>query len=524
MKPRHHIAVWGFFFCVYMLSTSREPPWNDASLIYHTAGSIVLRGDLGIPTSQPNVFTYAPHPIMAPLSQVPGFMIYQWVIARWMDAWAMAKVLTTHLGPAFFGALTCSLFLSACLRLGIRIRVASLCTLVVGLCTSVWVYARSPYSEIVQAATYMGYIGALIAFWHSPRKATALRVGFWAALLVNSKIIFVLSLPGGLAICAYRMRRHLKSFGWLLPWALTPLAAAAGVIMLHSQARTGVATSSGYAVTPEIFAQPFWEGAYGLLASPGRSLFLYSPPVILSPLATKWAFANRRFLLVMLALCSIPVFCVYAKFEAWSGDWGWGPRYMLPFLAPMFLPGALWVDHIWGAASKASRTPLRWAIAGLCVVGLIVQLLGNAFYWDHFIRISQEARNGWLGNPNRIGSKGVPRPTSCDPCFEDYYPFEWLPAFQQIEGHWWLLKTVPLHKSWIEATMTAPWTHYTSMQIPIPRSYPQARIDWWPIQFGKKFKTATALIIATLSMFGLACALIWRRRCAAVGREVDMQN
>lgn len=511
MKIRHHLAVFGFFFFAYMLGASREIPWNDARLLFNTAESIVFRGSIGIPAGPPGAVYYAPQPLLPSLALVPGVMVYKWVVERWLEAWSMAKVITCHLGSSFFGALTCVLFLNACLRLGVSRRKASLCTLLLGFGTFVWVYSRSPYSEIIQAAAVMGYVGALISFWDRQDYRTALRVGLWGALMINSKLVFVLALPGGMILCFYRLRHEWKRFLKLSLIAFIPLGLGILVILKHNEARTGIATGTGYGgVAPEIFAQPLWEGVWGLLLSPGRSVFLFSPPLVLAFLGLSKTWKTKPHVLWMLGLCFPPAFFLYAKYEAWSGDWGWGPRYLVPFVAPFMLPAAVFLQSL---GTKIVQWRWATAIAAFSVAGLFVQSLGNAFYWDHYIRISQEARNSWLGNPNRVGSKGVPRPNACDPCFEDFYPFQWLPAFQQIEGHWWLLKSVPLKKSWIDATMTAPWTRYTTMVVPIDRSYRQARVDWWVLQFWKRFKPASFILLAILILGSCASGFAWAWSC-----------
>jgi hypothetical protein len=525
VKIRHQFAVFGFFFFVYMFSASREIPWNDSTYLFNTAESIVFRGEIRIPSKFPGTFSYAPHPILPSLALVPGVMTYKWIVDRWMPAWSMAKVMTCHMGSAFFGALTCLLFLNACLRLGVSRRTASFSTLMLGLSTFIWVYARSPYSEIVQAAAVMGYAGALISFWDRQDYKTALRVGIWGALMLNSKLVFALALPGGLLFCLYRMRFELKRFFLLMLWALGPLAAGALVILKHNAARLGdlrpaggaansfSSTTTGYSVGAEMFAQPLWEGALGLLASPGRSVFLFAPPLVLSVVGLRVVGKRSAHLIWMLALCFLPVFYLYAKYEFWSGDWSWGPRYMVAIAAPLLVPAAVFLDAIFRGEIKVLRWWWRWAVPTVAIIGLVVTLLGNAFYWDHFIRITGEARNNWLGNPNRTGTKGVPPGTPCGPCFEDYYALQWMPPFQQIAGHWWLAMNVPFKRTWEEATVSAPWASYTTMVVPIPSSYKQARVDWWVLQFWKGYKPASLALILTFGLGATGCGLAWAWSC-----------
>jgi hypothetical protein len=59
------------------------------------------------------------------------------------------------------------------------------------------------------------------------------------------------------------------------------------------------------------------------------------------------------------------------------------------------------------------------------------------------------------------------------------YRPSWLPPFQPIVGHWWLLKHVPAKHDWITAEKDAPWHTYTTLRLDIKDVYAGARTDWW---------------------------------------------
>jgi hypothetical protein len=116
-------------------------------------------------------------------------------------------------------------------------------------------------------------------------------------------------------------------------------------------------------------ALPFWTGFRGLVFSPGKSLFLYSPWLLLAlPGAVvflrRWGTSGAvivAFPLLMVAL--------YSKKLVWHGG-SWGPRYMLPivpFLCLAALPAVEWCL----ARGRASRL----ALAGLFAVSLCVQIV-----------------------------------------------------------------------------------------------------------------------------------------------------
>jgi hypothetical protein len=204
-------------------------------------------------------------------------------------------------------------------------------------------------------------------------------------------------------------------------------------------------------------------------------------------------------------LTAVPPVLIHARLVFWSGDWAWGPRYML-FLVPLLLLPAV------VALEKARATGHARAasvVAGAALaVGMGVQLVGGMFYWDQFIRLAQDAQHHWLGKPNRAGAVSAIRPNDgrCDPCFEDFYTFNHLPAFQPIEGHLWLAHHKLRDHTYAQALEDAPWRRYTALPLPLQRHYDGARFDWWALDYkGKRPKrTAWAMAIGELLLVGLA--------------------
>jgi hypothetical protein len=340
-------------------------------------------------------------------------------------------------------------------------------------------------------------------------------LGLWAGLVVNTKAIYILALPGAVAYLAPHLFRTqgarglLRAVGWVLLGALPGLV----MMLAYNQVRTGSFTNVGYALpitgaTTRSFSENVFFGLYGLFLSPGKSLFLYSPPLLASLLALPRAWKTReRGWLWATLLTAGPVVYYNGTYLFWSGDWCWGPRYIL-FLVPMLLlPLAFLLDDL-----LAARRRLALAALGVLVAaGVFVQVLGGLFYWDHFIRISQDARNGWLGNPNRSGAASADRGGMCDPCFEDFYGFNWLPAFTPIEGHWWLLRHVPGKHDWRRAEADAPWHRYTTLQLNIAPSYSRARLDWWFLDWKGPLRAKGVVLLILLALGVGASSLPWWR-------------
>jgi hypothetical protein len=244
------------------------------------------------------------------------------------------------------------------------------------------------------------------------------------------------------------------------------------------------------------------------LLSPGKSVFLYSPPLLAALWGARRLWQNRRPVAVAVLAVVTPVVLVYARYLFWSGDWAWGPRYLvfaLPALLlpvaelfePLSEPGGAVTSPVPRRLSRSSRRAGRLAIVVLWAAGAAVQGLGNVFYWDDFINIARQTQQSWLGRPDVSGTPLAPAP--CFSCFEEVYGIEWLPPLQPIAGHWWLLRHKAAGDDWKTAEADAPWKRYTSSTANIQASYEAADIDWWPL--GVPASRGLAVVVIALLLF-----------------------
>jgi hypothetical protein len=300
------------------------------------------------------------------------------------------------------------------------------------------------------------------------------------------------------------------------------VAAGAGVVpgavmaLAYNHVRWASGTDAGYPIAAAdgttVFYEHLWVGLWGLLLSPSKSLFLYSPPVLLALATLAGLRAPERRPLratwLAIALAAGPVFLVNAKLPFWSGDLAWGPRYVVFLTGALIVPAVLWVNEAW-----QRRRTIALATAGaIAVAGVGVQLVGNALYWDAFIRVSQRARLDWLGTPNRTGAAFPDRGAACDPCIEDTYPFLYVPAFNPFELNWWLVKHVLREDPWQVAEADAPWKRYTKLTLNVAEPYRRAHLDWWYGAFRKDLPKTTVWFLVLFSGGLVASAGLWTWR------------
>ncbi len=327
---------------------------------------------------------------------------------------------------AFVTALLVGIFYAAARSLGAGAGAALAATLMLGLATPLWVYSKSFMAEPLQS------LGLLLALWGASRAGAAdPRIGdragsklaaLGAFLAVSAKLS---QLPLVLAALVPLAGAPPRRWAWPLGGLLLALAGHAA----YNAARFGTALESGYGAqaSAAAFGTPIAVGLYGLLVSSGKGVLWFAPALWLAP----WGIAamrrarahgagvpTRRELPARAALGVLAAWSValplFGTFEHWAGDGSYGPRYLIPVLAP----GLLAVAFALTGASRARRR-VAWALAA---AGVLVQVGGVSIYFGAQMR--------------EAGDYPYTRPLS-DPHFMSESHFH--PAFSPILGHWRML-------------------------------------------------------------------------------------
>lgn len=534
-RLRGSFWLFGAIFFLYLFSTSRERPWGDATPIWEVADSIVhshnLHAKTRWPTTLPNGkdgHVYGLAPLLQSLVHVPGAYIQREIVKQYPAYWQMAWRFTGHLAPTLLGTLGCILFFGLCRRLGMRPVPTAITTLAFAFCTSVWVYSRYPYSETLQLVCFTGFFSKLLDCREKPTWRQASLLGLWAGLLVNAKPVFLVAGLGGGLFLMWELRRNWRALLLVASVSVAASLPLGALYLYYNYIRWGSIFSTGYGIAFITLAggagasapigvphELAIVGLFGMFLSPGKSIFLYSPPLLIALLGFPRFVKRFRYVAVAMLLTIFPGLYVHAQMISWAGDYAWGPRYMTFALAVMLVPAGFLIQDWLENLHKLRRVA---AIASLLVVfsaGAFVTYLGNAIYWDHYIRIESDAAQFWLGVPNNKGD-GISTPTApCPVCFETIYSLQWLPPFQHIVGNYWLLSHLPKNDNWVTAEADAPWRRYTNLQINIQQSYARARVDWWFVEYRAPFPTLSWTLVIllpalTLLMLVLFALEVWR--------------
>src|SRR5262249_53545592 len=110
------------------------------------------------------------------------------------------------------------------------------------------------------------------------------------------------------------------------------------IVAFANYARYHTVFDQGYA--DERFSTPLFVGLDGILFSAGKSIFLFSPPLVLGVLG--WNKFRARQATRLDALLFLAIFLaellVYSRWWDWSSDDAWGVRFMIPGLVLMCIP------------------------------------------------------------------------------------------------------------------------------------------------------------------------------------------
>jgi hypothetical protein len=345
---------------------------SDEQQMLFTAISIATTGEVGISRNQHFSIprsggdAVAPYGMGLPLVEVPFAALAGPWEARFgartsQTLFVLLQVLLVTAAAAGSGLLAA--------ELGAGAFGQTLAVFGAGLGSPLWAYTAFGFSEPLQAACLV--FAVLFALRGSRAEgAAAVRLaaasGFFAGWLVLTKAVNLLFAPLALLPLVLGAwppgRDRLRTWAAAAAGAAGPLAA----MLAFEVARFGKPFSS---YGDQRFAHQFLDGAWRLLVGPNKGLLFYFPLVALTLAALPALLRAPRSRTAALAIVTLAVasLVVYARWWAWDGSGGWGPRFLIP-LVPLLAAGA---------GTRAASRAGRAAGAALLALGIGVNALGT---------------------------------------------------------------------------------------------------------------------------------------------------
>ena len=343
------------------------------------------------------------------------------------------------LTSTFFGAGIAVILFLLYLELGTTIRDAILWTLVSSFTTLVWPASTSTldnaqHAFFVLAAIYCGFLAA-------KQKSAVYSVlgGFLGGVLILYQEYFVLIVPAlALVTLQWGSNQHpaslpaeedarkdsiVTSFAFAVEQTFRDLKAListafekqgearssclrycffvgaisvdVALAMAYNSFRFGSFLGSGKFHPEQHFHPPLLgnplAGFLTLLVSPGKSVFLYSPPLILGLFGIGALWRRRPELAATIAATSVTLVLFLSCISFAGGDWCWGPRYLTPLLP-------LWALCFPFLTKVKNGRKLAIAVIS---AGLLVQLLGlsvenQRFFFEKSLKTFFWAEDPWV--------------------------------------------------------------------------------------------------------------------------------
>ncbi len=287
-------------------------------------------------------------------------------------------------GP-LMGALLVALFFLFERELGVAPRVALLVALLFGATT----YAATLSTFFLRhVAEAVAILGGLYFFHRFKDRGSSRDLWLGSALASLTFLVRVQAAVAGPALAGYlAWCLFLRGGRRLEAGVLRRAAPAVGVPLLLALAASatddllkwGKPWNVPVFLTASFRTTPLYVGIHGALFSPGMSVFVYSPLLLLAPWTFPQLWSRHRAEAVAFLALAASFLLAFSGFTGWTGLWSSpGPRYQ--FLAtPLFLlPLGLWIQATPGRA--------KWlAIGALALAGLFVQVAHMCVSWGDLI-------------------------------------------------------------------------------------------------------------------------------------------
>lgn len=403
---------------------------TDELTVYETTRAIYEHGNLVVPPSRHvfrgrdgeshGHFAIGQSVLALPLYAL-GRLAHQvlpepWLIAirgraprgATIDSLGSTEIFAVALYGLLSSAALVSLFFAFERRLGASLESSLAASLVLGISTQVAMMSVYFLQHTTEALMILGALYCLVGWKQQGRVALLAAGSLLASLSLLVRVPAIVALP---PIMGYALWVLWSREGGRLrcTWseAVAALLPGVGVLALHvalNRALWGTWFASPMVDQSEFFhPSRIHVGLFGFLLSPGASIFLYSPPLLLLPTTFRsfWTRHRPEALTILASSLCLLLFC--SSFDSWTGLWSSpGPRYLFAAVPLLMLPLGPWLD-------AGGRWQWR-QLAAVAALGAVIQGVLMAARWTAVIAIMQ---------------------------FENFAPenrFVFLPDFTPIEG------------------------------------------------------------------------------------------
>lgn len=346
------LSCAGFLFFLYCFFSTGRVRTRDEFMTALQTESLVLFGSTAVPQAPGTHFYYgridrfgaprAPYLPGQALASLPFYLVGRSLSQHVASIPQRSRRIVCDffqvLSSALFAAIAAASILLLLLKIGLDVRTALAAAVTAALATPLACYAGWFYSEPLACALLMGALLALLSkrssseiSWLSSCVGGLLLGGMiWVRA---THIIAVAVLLIGILV------QYRGSSGWRMATVVASIVGLFALALLwRNHHLYGSFFDFGYPSAVDgkegvnSFRGSFFKGFAGFLFSPGKSIFVFSPTIILSVLGLPSLWRFSKGLTIVVSGLPIVYLLFFSKFMQWEGGYCYGPRYLVPAL------------------------------------------------------------------------------------------------------------------------------------------------------------------------------------------------
>jgi len=399
LKNKIFLSVLLFFWSLFALTNNGWDSSEGSIGAYLLAKNIIKHGELGSSTPLSYLFMVAPnsryylvHEIgnaafMLPIAfiNVTIEKIFSGFIS--LETISLTQRFVLSFQASVYSAISAATFF-AILRVGFSKAIVPsfLATLCMALTSYFWTYSRNLYDGVLCTTLLTISFFLILKYRQTARFGYLVGCFICLGFGIVTRVSMLLAIIATITYLVITSRRSLRgkeiivTLLTLFPFGLWQA--------WYNFLRTGIFYKSPVQLCcPENNALDgnLFVGIGGLLLSPGKSLLIYAPLIILSFVLFKKFFREYQKEAIYVSVLFILWLLLHAKLRSWYGAAGFGPRHFITIVPILFLPISVNLDYI------LKKTTLKIVTILLSGFGLILSIASIITGW-HFRTVYAESQ------------------------------------------------------------------------------------------------------------------------------------
>lgn len=406
MKGSTQLYIFLLFIAIAFLFMSRYYVWSDGELRYRFTLSLV---EQDVPVEK---ISYPP---LQSILSVPFYLVGKAGSNLFDTELEITTRNSVKVLIVLAYAVICLYVFKSLVFFGVGRLTSLVSTFIFSLTSMALPYVSSFFSELLTGALLLVSIYYCIMYLTSFKVHHLILVQLFLILLALNNYLFILVFPilYFYLLSKCRDKRILSTSVFLTSFIITSLFILSyNYWRYHNIFNFGYTGNRGY---PTIIysGEPGFSGSaliglYGFFFSSGKSIFIFSPSLLLFFGCYKKFFREKRKEFMLYIVIFLVFTIIYSKWWAWYGGVCWGPRFLLPFLSLLYI--------IIGYGLKELFNKAKWPVIFIISTSFLVQFIAIS------IHPTRDLSN-WL-----------------QPEFQNEYLLWFVPHFSPVFTHWKYLK------------------------------------------------------------------------------------